>query len=91
MEFVYKQKHVEDGIPAFRVNRLSCCGRYTSLSIYEGVSACSATKKSDHTCITLVCSDCCEDKASMTSIKLYSKHPIKIHKRSTPWGVNFAV
>ena len=22
MAFVYKQKHVEDGIPAFRVNRL---------------------------------------------------------------------
>ena len=28
MEFVYKQKHMEDGIPAFRVNILSCFGRY---------------------------------------------------------------
>ena len=28
MVFVYKPKHVEDGIPAFRINRLSCCGRY---------------------------------------------------------------
>ena len=36
MAFVYKQKHVEDGIPAFRVNRLSCCGRYTGLSGSKG-------------------------------------------------------
>ena len=32
MEFVYKQNHVEDGIPAFRVNIRKCYGRYTGLS-----------------------------------------------------------
>ena len=36
MEFVYKQKHVEDGIPAFRVNILSCFGRFTGLSGSKG-------------------------------------------------------
>ena len=32
MAFVYKQKHMEDGIPVFRVNQRSCCSRYTGLS-----------------------------------------------------------
>ena len=37
MAFVYKQKHVEDdSIPAFRVNRLSCGGRYTGFSGSKG-------------------------------------------------------
>ena len=33
MEFVYKQKHVEDGIPAFRVNGLSCMSVFLSVML----------------------------------------------------------
>ena len=32
MAFVYKQKHVEDALPAFRVSRLSNPGLYSGLS-----------------------------------------------------------
>ena len=36
MAFVYKQKHVEDALPAFRVSRLSNPGLYSGLSGSKG-------------------------------------------------------
>ena len=36
MAFVYKQKHVEDALPAFRVSRLSNPGLYSDLSGSKG-------------------------------------------------------